>query len=48
MKGVIMADMYHQVHIDAVPENVYQAISTEEGLKSWWTADTEAQPRVGS
>jgi len=48
MKGVIMADMYHQVHIDAVPENVYQAISTEEALKSWCTADTEAEPRVGS
>jgi len=43
-----MADMSHQVYIDAPPDKVYQAISTQEGLKSWWTIDTEAEPRVGS
>ncbi len=43
-----MADMLHEVHIAASPDKVFQAITTEEGLKSWWTADTEAEPREGS
>jgi uncharacterized protein YndB with AHSA1/START domain len=45
---LIMADMLHQVYIDAPPQRVYDAISTGEGPKSWWTADTEAETRVGS
>ncbi len=43
-----MAEMLHQIQIKAPADKVFQAISTEEGLKSWWTADTEAQPRIGS
>ncbi|MCI0622058.1 MAG: SRPBCC domain-containing protein [Acidobacteria bacterium] len=43
-----MADMIHQVTIAASPEKVFQALTTQEGLKSWWTSDTEAEPRVGS
>ncbi|MCI0693111.1 SRPBCC domain-containing protein [candidate division KSB1 bacterium] len=43
-----MADMVHQVTIAASPEKVFQALTTQEGLKSWWTSDTEAEPRVGN
>ncbi|MFQ6023123.1 MAG: SRPBCC domain-containing protein [Acidiferrobacterales bacterium] len=43
-----MIDMLHEVHVTASPDEVFRAISTEEGLKSWWTADTDADPREGS
>lgn len=43
-----MADMHHQVPIDASPEKVYEAIATQKGLQGWWTGDCMAEPRVGS
>lgn len=43
-----MAEMRHQIPIDATPERVYDAIATQKGLQGWWTADTVAEPRVGS
>jgi uncharacterized protein YndB with AHSA1/START domain len=42
-----MAEMLHEIQIEAFPDKVFKALTTEEGLKSWWTADTEAKPRVG-
>lgn len=36
------------VDIDAEPKAVYEAIATEEGLKSFWTPDVDAAPEVGS
>jgi uncharacterized protein YndB with AHSA1/START domain len=27
---------------------VYRAVATQEGLRGWWTADSSAEPRVGS
>jgi uncharacterized protein YndB with AHSA1/START domain len=42
-----MADMLHEISIDASPEKVYQAITTSEGLRGWWAADSAADPRVG-
>lgn len=32
---------------DTSPEEVYQALSTIEGLSSWWTTDTHGDPAVG-
>lgn len=43
-----MPEMYHEIQVQAPPEKVYQAIATREGLRSWWTSDTVAEPRVGS
>jgi uncharacterized protein YndB with AHSA1/START domain len=43
-----MADIVHLVPIQASPQSVYEAITTEEGLKSWWTDDVSAEPREGS
>ena len=43
-----MPDMHHEVWINTPPEKVYEAITTAEGLRGWWTDDLEADPRVGS
>lgn len=43
-----MADILHMVPIQASPDAVYKAITTEEGLKSWWTNDVSAEPQEGS
>ncbi|MCI0378187.1 MAG: SRPBCC domain-containing protein [Gemmataceae bacterium] len=42
-----MSVMLHQVHINATPEKVYEAISTTAGLRSWWTADSVTESHVG-
>jgi uncharacterized protein YndB with AHSA1/START domain len=36
------------VDIDAEPKAVYDAVSTEEGLMSFWTPAVDAQPNEGS
>jgi len=43
-----MADIGHQITIDAKPESVFDAVTTREGLTSWWTADADAEPREGA
>jgi uncharacterized protein YndB with AHSA1/START domain len=42
-----MADIKHQIPIQATPEKVYAAVATQAGLRSWWTADTKADEKVG-
>ena len=44
MAGPLM----HQVTIDASAEKIYDALSTEKGIASFWTADTHASSKVGS
>ena len=34
-----MPDIRHRVCISAPPEDVYQAVTTREGLSDWWTRD---------
>jgi len=34
-----MADMYHEIQINASPAKVYEAITTQKGLRGWWTGD---------
>lgn len=43
-----MADILHELVIHASPEDVYQALTEEEGLANWWTRDTRAVPMVGA
>lgn len=43
-----MPDIVHEFNIKATPQRVFEAIASQEGLSSWWTRDTEAQPQVGS
>jgi uncharacterized protein YndB with AHSA1/START domain len=43
-----MAEMHHEIQITTASDKVYQALTTQAGLRSWWTADSHAEPRVGS
>ncbi len=42
-----MACIRHVFHIDASKEKVFEAISTIEGLKKWWTPDTTGSEEIG-
>ncbi|HEX9588168.1 MAG TPA: antibiotic biosynthesis monooxygenase [Bradyrhizobium sp.] len=42
-----MAEIRHQIAIEAPPEKVYAALATQAGLRSWWTADTVADHKTG-
>jgi len=43
-----MADILHLVPITATPAEVYLALTTGEGARSWWTTDAELEPEQGS
>src|SRR5882724_5746723 len=42
-----MPDLKHIVLISAAPEKVYAAVATQAGMRSWWTADTQMEEKVG-
>jgi uncharacterized protein YndB with AHSA1/START domain len=42
-----MPDIMHLVKIHASPDEVYQAITTAEGVQNWWTRDTALDSKVG-
>ena len=42
-----MAVIRHQITIDAAPDTVYDALATQAGLRSWWTADTKTYGKAG-
>ena len=42
-----MADLRHQITINAAPAKVYEALTTQEGLRAWWTADAATEKKVG-
>ncbi|HTT97208.1 MAG TPA: SRPBCC domain-containing protein [Rhizomicrobium sp.] len=42
-----MTDILHKLRIDAPPERVFEAISTAEGIRQWWTRDAQMDTRVG-
>jgi uncharacterized protein YndB with AHSA1/START domain len=44
MAGPLM----HSVTIDGDAEKIYEALSTGAGLASFWTRDSNAEPKVGS
>ena len=41
-----MAEIIHRLVIKANPAKVYQAITTQEGIESWWCKQTTAKPEV--
>ena len=43
-----MAEINHRVGIAAVASEVYKALTTDEGLSTWWTTDTTGAGDVGS
>ncbi len=42
-----MVDINHRIGIRASVSKVYAALSTPEGVASWWTKDTTGDSRVG-
>src|SRR5882724_9657703 len=42
-----MPNIMHRLKIQAPPDRVYQAISTAEGIRGWWTRDADIDPREG-
>ena len=42
------APLVHSVTIEADANKIYEAISTGKGLASFWTRDSQAEPKVGS
>ncbi|WP_426574774.1 SRPBCC family protein [Aquihabitans sp. McL0605] len=42
-----MYDIHHRIGINAPMERVHHALTTTEGLASWWTTDTQGDPTVG-
>ncbi|MGH7227602.1 MAG: SRPBCC family protein [Nitrospiraceae bacterium] len=43
-----MHELHHEIQISAPPQTVYEAITTQKGIRSWWTRDSVVQPLVGS
>jgi hypothetical protein len=43
-----MATMYHQVRFDAPTGAIYKAISTTEGIASWWDKPSDTEILLGS
>ncbi|TCM51517.1 SRPBCC domain-containing protein [Kribbella sp. VKM Ac-2568] len=42
-----MVDILHRVGITASPNEVYQALTTRDGLAAWWTDDTQGESGIG-
>lgn len=42
-----MADIIHRVGVKAPVSEVYTALSTVEGVASWWTKDTSGSSKIG-
>lgn len=42
-----MAEIKINVVIKSTPQTIYKAITTQEGLASWWAKQTIAKPEVG-
>jgi len=40
-------DILHQISIRASPQRVLAAVTTEHGLRSWWTASCTVKPELG-
>jgi uncharacterized protein YndB with AHSA1/START domain len=42
-----MADILHRIGATATPREVYDALTTLDGLAAWWTSDTQGEPVPG-
>ena len=43
----LMPEIMHLIKIRAAQDSVYQAVSTAEGIRNWWTRDAALDPNVG-
>ena len=42
-----MPDIRHLLTINAAPESIYQALTTAEGIRQWWTRDADLGSEIG-
>lgn len=42
-----MADIMHLITIEAPAPRVYEALTTAEGVRAWWTPDADLDSTVG-
>jgi uncharacterized protein YndB with AHSA1/START domain len=42
-----MTDIRHYVVIKTTAETIFNAVTTQEGLESWWAKQTTAKPELG-
>jgi uncharacterized protein YndB with AHSA1/START domain len=42
-----MPDIMHLIKIAVSPDRAYQAVATAEGIRNWWTRDTNLDSQVG-
>lgn len=42
-----MVDILHRFGVETSPHEVYESLSTIDGLASWWTRDTSGDPTPG-
>ena len=43
-----MKSIERRIEINSTPEQLFQAITSEDGLKHWWTNDVKFKPSEGS
>jgi uncharacterized protein YndB with AHSA1/START domain len=43
-----MQDVMHLIKIHAPSERVYEAITTADGIRQWWTRDAAIEPKLGA
>lgn len=43
-----MPEILHQLVITVPPAAVFDAITTQKGLSSWWTTDAKAEAKIGT
>jgi uncharacterized protein YndB with AHSA1/START domain len=43
-----MPDIRHLVFIKSAAEKIYTAITTQQGIASWWSVNNNAKPEAGS
>jgi uncharacterized protein YndB with AHSA1/START domain len=46
--GVEYGSIERELHIDASPEVVFDVVSRPEHIRTWWSADTDVEPRRGA
>jgi uncharacterized protein YndB with AHSA1/START domain len=40
-------ELIHRIEIAAPVEKIYRALTTEEGIKGWWTTDVKLEDKAG-
>ena len=43
-----MPEIRHLVFIKSTPEKIYEAITTQKGIASWWSEHNDAKPKAGT